>query len=308
MTVEDVVFAEPVRGHRYWHLDIPAMRLNGMAGHAWDTGMLEAVCTTFPHESPRWPEPENETSRLLTALAGASEGQCLCGVNAYKLTHPIDATYGQQFNDDGEMVHGIVDLGGRVHEYDRGYRAQYGLIIEATILTRIPYGTNFTNYLADKYECPVRVLSPADWKTEWEATYGRDRETETENTDTKTSTGTPSNPNPFGVSVTGTNFPPQGSGPGSVSVSGPRRGGGLDLTKPKLTAEAHAVTNSLGKTRYQPALSDGSRLWYYGILKPEWLEGPHRSSKIHKRVLYRTAKRAIRHARKMINKDGRDYS
>ena len=306
MTVEDVVFAEPVRAHRYWHLDIPAMRLNGMAGHAWDTGMLEAVCTTFPHESPRWPDPENENSRLLTALAGASEGQCLCGVNAYKLTHPIDATYGQQFNDDGKnspMVHGIVDLGGRVHEYDRGYRAQYGLIIEATILTRIPYGTNFTSYLADKYECPVRVLSPSDWKTEWEATYGRDRETETENTDTKTSTGTPSDTSPFTGSVAGTN-PSQ-----SLFALWVNTWSGIS-TKPELAAEAHAVTNSLGNIRYQPALNDGSRLWKYLSLKPEWLDVSNSKYLLdkHKRVLYRSKQRAIRHAKRIINKDKENYS
>jgi hypothetical protein len=179
---DEVVFAEPVRGHRYWFLDTKKMHLFGMNGYAWDTGFMEARCTNG-HESPHWSSLE-ETSASIGGLLywPLGAGECMCGVNAYKLTTPVETAT----MDQGKIhVHGLVDLGGRVHEYERGYRAQYGLMVEGMILTHIPFGSNFTGYLEAKYECPFKVMTPADWKVEWEATYGRDRETVEEDQNTQ---------------------------------------------------------------------------------------------------------------------------
>jgi hypothetical protein len=189
---DETVFAEPVRAHRYWFLDTKKMHLFGMNGNAWDTGFLEARCLTWQHPAPHWVGPSSDDNERLFWLslgaAGVMPGECMCGVNAYKLTTPVE-TDPSTMGKGKILVHGLVDLGGRVHEYERGYRAQYGLMVEAMILSQVPFGSNFSGYLEAKYECPFRVMTPADWKTEWEATYGRDRETVEEDQNTQATAG-----------------------------------------------------------------------------------------------------------------------
>ena len=195
--MSEIVLAEPVIGHRYWTLDIDRMQLNGMAGNPWLTGEMEAVCNKGRHDAPDWTATalsEADLERLLgvplPVWIDPAKGYgdwCMCGINAYKLTHPVDFHETMVKPESIAVgVHGVVELGGRVVEYERGYRAQYGLIREATLITRQQFGGRFLGYLEDKYECPFRTLTASEWRKEWEATYGRDWGTEKEDRDAET--------------------------------------------------------------------------------------------------------------------------
>lgn len=183
------VYAEPIRAHRFWFLNPDKMELRGMNGFLWESGLMEARCAVHNHESPYWPSEDWSDHQSIFSKSTYPEIMpvCYCGVNAYKLTTPIPQTY--EPGPTEILVHGIVDLGGNVHEYELGYRAQYGLIREAMILSDIPFGFRFTNYLEQKYEAPFRVMLAREWLEEWEATYGRDRESDEENSDAETTSG-----------------------------------------------------------------------------------------------------------------------
>lgn len=170
------IVPQTVMAQRLWRWT-PDYGLEGMR-KVWTSGFMEADCHRG-HESPFW-NPD------------AHGSYCLCGVNAYKLTHlfdPGDLRWAQgmelEYRDmfqptqvDALPVLGIVELGGNVHEYEFGYRAQYARITEGTILTSLPIDRQLLTDLEDRYDAPFRVQAYDEWKEEWEATYGRDRETE----------------------------------------------------------------------------------------------------------------------------------
>ncbi len=203
---EPEVVAQTVMAQRLWRWT-PDYGLEGMR-KVWTSGFMEADCHRG-HESPfwnpdghnsyfEWPHTSN-TNELLT-----SEPPCLCGVNAYKLTHLFDPgdlrwAQGMEYQNifqptqvDALPVLGIVELGGNVHEYEYGYRAQYARITEGTVLTSLPIDSRLLTDLEDRYEAPFRVQAYDEWKEEWEATYGRDRETE--ETDQGSETGEETGP------------------------------------------------------------------------------------------------------------------
>jgi hypothetical protein len=184
------VEAEPIVAQRLWRLmlnDHGAWVLTGQYQQEWETAAYTASCNKQPgfiyDSRPSHAAPD----------FSSSSNPCLCGVNAYKLTTFPDsfrwAMSAQDNEDDGIGVVGIVELGGRVVEYERGYRAEHALIMELTLLTRLPLDPALLEELTLRYDCPVRQLSYTDWKEEWEVTYGRDRETET--TDRGTQAGAP---------------------------------------------------------------------------------------------------------------------
>lgn len=292
---DETWFAEPVTGHRSWRLNPKSMTLEAAYG-SWTTGLLEARCHKYNHEAPHWPEPVPDmgSSRYLPhAWEYKDELQCMCGINAYKLHMPLDQWRMTTDEDDEPsldlQVVGIVDLGGIVHEYEHGYRGQYGRIMEAVVVSHVPYGSRFLGYLSDKYEAPFRVMSWSEYTKEWEATHGRDWETEEEDQDAEA--GAEEEDDAYSIALTGS----------GLTVSGNSISGYL-YTKP--TATAKQVTNALGQIRWQPALSDGQRLWKFLSLPPKWRKDDMVLDD-DKPILYRSERRALRHAKKMLKDDWR---
>jgi hypothetical protein len=172
--------------YRMWRWT-PDDGLTGMVA-PWKTSFFRATCV-HGHVAPY----------KLSKEWGL--GACRCGINAYKLTHPLDlhdmlwATGTEKLLNDKDYiidclpVVGIVELGGIVDEYDRGYRAEYGQIQELTVLSKLPVDVSV---LEEQYEVPVRCMSHEDWMREWELTYGSDRETskKVEGSEAGTTSGT----------------------------------------------------------------------------------------------------------------------
>ena len=176
MLEEDLESAEPIVAQRLWRLALNEhtadWMLRGRADVYWETGEMSALCNQAAHPAPHW----------------SATHACYCGINAYKLTtYPDDlqwaAAEGLTYNELG--VVGIVELGGEIHEYEMGYRAEHALMLEATVLTPWPMGEWFLEELAERYQCPFRAISLEEWRTEWEVTYGRDRETSEKDQGTK---------------------------------------------------------------------------------------------------------------------------
>lgn len=195
--------AEPIIGHRGWVLDIPKMELGSAMG-PWVAGFKKAECLQpfSPHLSP--------------------SDDCNCGINVYKLWVPLSpSAFGggcpcpmcsvwstpHREVAPNVPVFGIIDLGGKINEFDEGYRAEYGRLAEATIIDRVPWGRRFTGYLEEKYEAPFRVMTYAEYREEWEATHGRDREEETDDPSTQAAP-------PFGSY--------HGSGLAGITIAGSR--------------------------------------------------------------------------------------
>lgn len=191
---DEIMVAEPVTAHRTWRYDIEAGRLRSQFG-VWDSAFLEARCFQYDHESPHLGPVPDEFMSLSLALSGLRSPYrdgCLCGINAYKLGYPLNVSYGRAVDEKEKAVLtavGIVDLGGAVHEYENGYRAQYGRIMELTLLSRDSIGGRIIHYIERNYEVPVRVMTVAEYRYEWEATYGRDWKAAQE--DQRSETGTP---------------------------------------------------------------------------------------------------------------------
>lgn len=198
--------AQTVMGQRLWRW-IPGDGLHGMVCK-WESGFMQAECTKGKHDAPYWTEsvvpPETSDPYIQTWHSLIyDQPLCLCGVNAWKLTHLFDEmdlgwAQGLDFGTlafqpevvEALPVLGIMELGGEVHEYEKGYRAEYGLIVEGTVLTSLPVDESALSELETTYDAPFRVRTYDDWKTEWEATYGRDRETAKKDQSAETGTTT----------------------------------------------------------------------------------------------------------------------
>lgn len=202
-SMEPVEQAETVMAHRVWRWTAND-GLAGPSGVSWKTSRMRAVCASHSHPAPNGWAPNK------------MPWPCWCGVNAFKLTEFFDLNELQHavgknepgFTDCLPVV-GVVELGGIVDEYERGYRAEYGQIQELTVLTSLP--VDLTG-LREQYDVPVRAMSYEDWRKEWEITYGQDRERgdrESGETDQNPQTGTPAFPPPpfpafTGSTITGT--------------------------------------------------------------------------------------------------------
>lgn len=285
---EVVELAMPVTGHRVWGLDVKGMRLTSAYG-GWDSGLMEAVChADGSHEAPHWPEQGSPS--------------CMCGINAYKLRKPLTALHTAKDGSPG--VAGIVDLGGRVYEYEDGYRAQYGRLMEATIITPTPYGGRFLSYLSEKYEAPFRAMSWFDYQNEWSVTHGRDRETIAEDQDTEAGapSGTPAGPLTIAsagkIAVTSTGASANKDWLMDMYAAALERSVYQPLTfrgalkDVPLSPTVDAVE---ADGRWQPVLGT-QRLHTYLSLKPEWRTTPLLS---HKPVTYRSKARALRVGRRV---------
>lgn len=176
------VLAQPVIGHRVWAWT-PGEGLRGMRG-VWESGLLEAECGSG-HDAPHWTDPSIYERFENPIFYYSNPAVCLCGVNAYKTHVPLKKGLWDWAGSEGRLpVIGTVELGGNVHEYTKGYRAQYGMIVEGTVITSFPISD--VSELEEKYDAPFRVMSYEDYYEEWEATYGRDRETVEEDSDAET--------------------------------------------------------------------------------------------------------------------------
>lgn len=176
---------QTIMGHRTWRW-VPGEGLYGKVKR-WKSGFMEAKCPQ-KHDAPHWPEVPGAFDPAMVAvyqMAGLDAG-CLCGINAYKQTHLLSggsfgwAPPGDHRFDESLPVIGVVELGGEVHEYSEGYRAQYGQIVNATIITSLPIDKSALQDLEDQYDAPFRTLTYDEWEYEWEATHGRDRKAEAE--------------------------------------------------------------------------------------------------------------------------------
>lgn len=227
--LEDLETTDPIVAQRLWRLALREYtadwQLRGRADVYWEAGEMSARCNVSKHPAPHWANRH-------------APDTCYCGINAYKLTtFPDDLQWaardGLGVNELG--VVGIVELGGEIHEYARGYRAQHALMLEATVLTPWPIGEWFLEELAERYQCSFRAIPLEEWRTEWEVTYGRDRETSEKDQGTQAGApGATTNPGPF-TTITGSH---------SHSVTGPAGASSVN------TFARH------GKTAYQTALLD----------------------------------------------------
>lgn len=222
--VEVEVLTQPVMAQRIWQWR-PGDGLWGMR-EKWDSGFMEAECKFKRHKAPHW-NPEgfvnDPTLMLQMQLMGQILGSksdakppkppCLCGINAWKLTHLFSEAEMVWPVSSGPFadpfffllsqipVLGIVELGGEVHEYDFGYRAQYGSLVEATVLTPLPIDPQSLTQLEDQYQASFRVMPYPEWRQEWEATYGRDRETKEKDQDPSAATAGITIPGGTSVSI-----------------------------------------------------------------------------------------------------------
>lgn len=115
----------PVIGYRAWTLGGRGKTvLIGRNGAVWRKRTMTAVDLLAKHPAPHW--------------------QCGCGINAMK------QPFGDMF---GEEVVGRVALTGVVHEYERGYRAEHGEIIDLALSRLAPRPTR--KVLSDHYGVPV---------------------------------------------------------------------------------------------------------------------------------------------------------
>lgn len=259
-SMEAVEQSETVMAHRLWRWTA-SDGLIGPSGMPWRKSFMRAVCLSYDHIAPHGWESPASTSDFTGFKTGRSLINkwlypCWCGVNAFKLTEPFEL--GDIAYTPGDLpVLGVVELGGIVDEYDRGYRAEYGQIQELTVLTGLPVDVS---PLEEKYDVPVRTMSFEDWRKEWEITYGQDRaesggdrKSDTEDSDTET--GAP----PF-HSSTWTGTIPAGS---TITTTGTR--------PPALTPLAYqrimAAIRTVPPTRWQRFKHEIK--WWWGS---SWLD------------------------------------
>lgn len=131
---------EPVVGYRGWNLTVN-LTLTG-AYEGWTSAKMKSKHhgewgRIGPHRSPHW--------------------DCLCGVNVYKT--PLGAR--------GYPIMGRVALTGEVIEFEKGYRGEYGEILELALdETYMPERKDLVARLHERYGVPVARYEYIPWDYE----------------------------------------------------------------------------------------------------------------------------------------------
>ena len=126
---------EPIVGYRGWEWS--GRRLVG-AVTEWQTAFMKARhidhMGSEPHLAPDW--------------------GCRCGVNVYK----------DVYDARGFPILGKVELSGLVIEFERGYRGQFGEIIEIAFDETFMPEADMVKVLGDIYKVPVKRLEYMPWR------------------------------------------------------------------------------------------------------------------------------------------------